>query len=323
MANATVFQTFQIGDETTPGTAVTADKRILTMGCDISLVAQTKVVRPRGQKYATAAGVNTRWAMAKLAGDLDLNAITYILQGGIKSVSATGTAAPYTWGSFLSDPDGEDTVKTFSVQVGRTLGIWKMAYGLVTGFRLSFDENGGQVAANMVGTAIEDVLLTPSGVMDTATNLGILLNLVHHNTLELSPTYGSLAASEVGYRRFEFGLEDHKRPAFFVKGSRDFSDTVEPGPKNQVQLTIEKNATSAGYMTQFEAGSTMFYKHISTDGVNSLTILGAALVEKIEEGNEDGIAVLKFDMQGQRHTSIGGGNGYPFKIDLINGINAI
>lgn len=323
MSNASAFQGFQLGAESTAGTNVTAGKRILSLSCDPKLAVKHKIFRPRGQKYTTMGGANNMWVTAAIEGDLDLNSITYLLASVVKSTAASGTAAPYTWASYTSDPDGPDVVKTYTGQVGNTQGIWKWTYGLVTGLKLMFDDNGGKVTADMVGKSISGTIITASGTMDAATNVSPLINLAHHNTLQMTPTYASLAASAIGYRKFEWELSDKASAAFYVKGTTDWQDHVETPPKQTAKITLEWNSTTSAWVTQFKAGTTIYYKHISTDGTNSLTILGAGIITAMERGEEDGIEVITVSLEGVRDTNIVATTGAPFKIDLVNGINAL
>jgi len=323
MSNASAFQGFQLGAESTAGTAVTAAKRILSLSCEPKLAVKAKTFRPKGQKFSTFGGVNNMWVTASLEGDLDYNAVTYLLASAVKSTTATGTAAPYTWGSYVSEPESADTVKTYTCQVGYTQGIWKWTYGIVTGLKFIFDDNGGKVSADMIGKSISGTIVTTSGSMDAVSaTISPIVTLAHHNTLQFTGTYANLGSNAIGYRKFEWELTDKAAAAFFVKGTTDWTDHVEQAPKHTAKMTLEWNSTTSAYLTQFKAGTVVYYKHISTDGTNSLTILGAGVITALETGDEDGIKTVTISLEGIRDANIGS-NTYAFKIDLINGINAL
>ena len=105
---ASIFQTVQVGIETTPGVAIAASKKLLATSIVPSAKTEADAFRAAGNKYASFVTLNKEWSEASLEGKLTYNEILYLLVSLLSQPTPAqqGTTTAYKW-TFISDTDGE------------------------------------------------------------------------------------------------------------------------------------------------------------------------------------------------------------------------
>jgi hypothetical protein len=95
---ATLNQISQIGVEVTPGTPVTATRRLQSLGLPLSPAQNIQEFRPRGFKFATAHAETQRWSEGEIDDDSGLayNEIQYVLASVFSKTTPT-TADVEVW----------------------------------------------------------------------------------------------------------------------------------------------------------------------------------------------------------------------------------
>lgn len=128
-------QAIQLGVESTPGTGVAANKKLLQTSISPAVKSSVKTYRPMGQKYAGAAALSKEWTESKLEGPLNYGELTYLL-ASLLSYSAPaqqGGTAAYKW-TFASSASSADTVKTYTIEQGDSVrALLHRGSGAVTG----------------------------------------------------------------------------------------------------------------------------------------------------------------------------------------------
>jgi hypothetical protein len=154
---ASIFQTIQVGVETTPGTAVAALKKLTALSIEPAVNAEMLPFRAIGNKFRSLVVPGKEWVMAPLSGLATYTELVYPLSSVVSYAAPTqqGATAAYKW-EFEPDTDAEDTVKTFTVEQGSGLRAHRFTYGMVTGLRLEFSRNGIEISGEMIGKALED-----------------------------------------------------------------------------------------------------------------------------------------------------------------------
>jgi len=164
--NATVFRGSQWGVETTSGTVVAANRRLLCTDVNSTPATRLAMYRPVGRKYPTTVVKGKEHTTANLTGVLCYNDLVYLLSGLMTTATiTTPTSATNTrnW-QFLPSPTAPDSPKTFTIETGSSVEAERFAYGLVNGLSLHITENPPiEITGTMLGwTLTEGATLTSS-----------------------------------------------------------------------------------------------------------------------------------------------------------------
>lgn len=161
---STVFQGIQVGLETTPGTAVPANKKLLAMSMIPSPQVESEPFRAMGNKYASFVSPNKEWTSINIEGKPTFNEIVYLLSSLMHYTAPAqqGATTAYKW-TFGSNTSAADVGKTFTIEHGDANSAWQVAGVRVSGLTLSFGRNQITVNGSGVGEAIvKGVTLTAS-----------------------------------------------------------------------------------------------------------------------------------------------------------------
>jgi hypothetical protein len=149
---AQVFEGSQIGLEVTPGTTVTATKRLIGTTIAPKIESQSKPVMPKGSRMNTGAIPNKQWTSAQISQDPAMYTdISYVLAGLFGSPTITNPSS----GVYLHEWDPLNftglTPKTYTVETGGFVRARKFGYGLVTGVTMQGSREGVTLSADMIG----------------------------------------------------------------------------------------------------------------------------------------------------------------------------
>jgi len=159
---ASIFQTVQIGPETTPGTAVPTTKRLKATNIELQPDGNLNAFAPSGSKFDSIVQLGREFSSGPADGIAAYNDLAYILSSVMNKVTATGGGAAKTW-AFEIDIDGADTVQTYTVEKGSDVRAHRIAHVIFTGFDFTFDRSEVRVSGDMFGYAIEDAFGAMSG----------------------------------------------------------------------------------------------------------------------------------------------------------------
>jgi len=161
---ASVYQGIQVGVETTAGTAVAANKKLLSVTMKPSPQAETKPFEAMGNKYASFVTLNKEWSSIAIDGSPTFNEIVYLLSSLMHYAAPVqqGATAAYKW-TFVTNTSAADVGKTFTIEQGDADRAWRVAGARVSGLTFDFGRNEVRVSGNGVGEQLETgVTLTAS-----------------------------------------------------------------------------------------------------------------------------------------------------------------
>jgi len=152
---ATVFQTTQIGVESTAGTAVAALKKLQATSIEPAIKPNVKTFRPHGQKFVTIASLGKEWAEAKISGQGAYNDLTWLLaalmctptpaqQGGTTAYKST----------YTMNNNAPDTLSTLTVQQGYSGPggrAHRFTYGVVNELGIEITRDEVMINGSMFG----------------------------------------------------------------------------------------------------------------------------------------------------------------------------
>jgi hypothetical protein len=106
MGRSYINQGVQIGKETTPGTAVAANKLLRSTSFNLSPRQESNQYRAHGFKLPTASQVHRKWQEGPIDGPLDYNEIVYILSTILGTAAITTPAGGTLSRQWLFSPEG-------------------------------------------------------------------------------------------------------------------------------------------------------------------------------------------------------------------------
>src|SRR5215475_3251245 len=191
---ATVASSIQIGAETTPGTAVAANKLLNYLGLAPHIDLTFNRFRPMGQKYAgaiTPGQDSTSW---DVSGQGSYSELIYPFCSVFQNVTPTTVDTTAKLWTFTPAARTEDSIKTFTVEAGSASRAQKAPYVLFTGVEITFNRTDGvTLGGNAIGQAIQDnITLTgsPTGVEDVPI-------LPTHLDVFVDPTAGAVGTTKL------------------------------------------------------------------------------------------------------------------------------
>jgi hypothetical protein len=320
---ATISQICNIGVETTPGTGVAANKRLTGLQFSMGTKTGIRSYRASGYKYGATSSLNQEWAEGTFSGPLTYNELSYLLCGAVKNVTPTGAGSEKTW-TFAPSSTAEDTVKTYTIELGSAVRAQEMTYGLITGLNMTFGPDGADVSAPVLGQAIED------GITLTSSPTEIALQPVTRPqiSVKLADTQAGLDAASALTRviRVDWNLSDRFGPVWALNESVDWAAHVEIEPKLEVKLLLQADATGMGLLTTMRNNATKFMRieaagpTIDT-GDYSLQIDTALRVagDPSELRDEDGVFAIEWTMNAFHDPTWG----QAFGVVLVNELAAL
>lgn len=155
LENASVFQGIQLGAESlsTPGTAVSASKRLRGLGITkLTPKPNIKGFRPYGSKADSVVLLGKEMSVGAYEGILDPRSFLYVLASCCANpVISTPTGATNTrrW-VFTMLNDTPDALRTYTMEKGSDAGATRFPNGIFNSLALMTDQDGNKINGNIV-----------------------------------------------------------------------------------------------------------------------------------------------------------------------------
>lgn len=259
---ATVFQGIQIGVETTPGTAVAANKKLLAVSMIPSPQVETEPFRAMGNKYASFISPNKEWTSISIEGKPTFNEIVYLLSSLLHYTAPAqqGTSTAYKW-TFGSNTSAADVGKTFTIEQGDASRSWQVAGVRVSGLTFNFGRNAVSVNGNGVGEAF----VTGGTLTANPTSLSPLPILPTMLKFYMADTQAGLAGATALDNAFEleWSLTDKFGLAWPV-GQDPVA--IEGVPNASGRIKVAVNAAGIALINALRNASTKWFRVEATGG---------------------------------------------------------
>jgi hypothetical protein len=296
---ATVFQGIQIGVESTSGTAVAANKKLLATSIIPSPRVETKPFRAMGNKYASFATLNKEWAGLNIQGAPTYNEIVYLLSSLLHYAAPAqqGATAAYKW-TFVSNTSASDVGKTFTIEQGDANSAWRVAGAKISGLTFNFSRNEITVSGNGVGLAFE----TGHTLTATPTALSPVPILPTHVKFYMEDTQAGLAGADALTNSFsmEYSLTD-KFGLAWAMGQNP--EAVEGEPNASGRIVVATDTAGMGLITTLRSAGTKWFRieatgaQIASPYNHKLTIDFPAQIENVNDPtNLDNVYTVEFGL---------------------------
>lgn len=299
---ASIFEGVQIGVESTPGTAVAANKLLQSISIQPGVKAEIGKFRPLGRKFPSLALPGKEWVEAKLTGMPTFDELPYILASVVKNVSPTAEGTTGKKWTHSPSSTGPDAYKTYTCEQGSSLRAHRFAYGVVTGVTFNFTREGVSLDGAMIGRELEDgVTLTASPTAIPAVPV-----LGKQVSVYLADTYAGLSgATALNPLSASWALTDRFAPFWALNASyTSFVEPVESEPKLECKLKLPADATGMGLLTTMRNGATKFMRIEAVGGEIEatknyrFTLDTAVKVMNVSEfSDEDGVFAIEWTFE--------------------------
>ena len=268
----TLTQQTQIGLETTSGTSVAANKRLRSVGIDLSPEGEVRMFRPTGNKFNSIAALGKEWSSGDVEGAATYTELVYLLSmmfGNATITTPGGGTLSRQW-EWLLQPSAIQDPRTFTVEKGSSVRAHKAAYVFLNEFGLEFTREEINVSGAVIGQSITD------GVTMTATptDIALIPILPTQVSVYLDPSWATIGTTKL-LSVISANLELGDRFGTFWPidaAVSSFKDAYETEPSAEVSLTQEADAAGMANLTAMRAGTTQ-YLQIKAVG----TIIEAAI----------------------------------------------
>jgi hypothetical protein len=316
---ASIFQTSQVGIETTPMTAVPANKKLLAISVIPSSSVEADAFVASGNKYASFVTLNKDWTALDLSGKLTFNEILYLLVSLLSQPTPAqqGATTAYKW-TFVSDTDGEDAGKAFTVEQGDANNAWRCAGVRASGLTFTFNRKEVSLSGAGLGGPLE------TGITLTAAPTSLTPKPVLPTQLKfyMADTQAGLAGATAMTRGFSlvWSLMDKVGLAWPVGGD---PVVVEQKPKLEHKLKLATDAVGMGLLATMRAGSTKWLRVKAEGAVIESTYKHTVQIDfpvqisnvgKFEDN--EGIYVLEYSLTGIHDATWG----KSFQIEVITDV---
>ena len=305
---ASISQLMQWGAESTAaqGTPVAAGKLFSSLELTGGIKAENTPFRPTGHKYASFVVPGKEWSEWKLAGQATYGELVYPLASILCNVApANDTTLGKLW-TFAPALSAEDTVRTYTVEIGSGVRAHSFAYGIVTELGLKFSRDKGvEVDGTMLGYRISDgitMTVGPAAIESTPHPIaGTQLDFY------VADTWAGLAGASVFARCLsaEWKISNRFGPLWVIDSSKtSFAAHVETVPQARLKVTVEADAAGMAFLTLMRAATPKWARlkavgpTIESGKTYLLTLDGAYnVLTAAEFKDQDGVYALEWELE--------------------------
>lgn len=263
---AMISQGVQIGVETTLGTAVAANKKLLGVSIEPGVKVDIKKYRPSGGKFSTITALGKEWSEAKISGPLCFTDMTYLLASNVAyaaPVQQDSTDA-YLW-THTPGQTSEDTVKGYTIEQGSGVRAHKSTYNLVNSLGYTITRSEATIKGSTIAKPVSD------GITLTTTPTDIPLVPVLPTQVSI---YADADSADLGTTKLTrvFNIDWDCSNRFAGVWPIDaaisgFAAHVEVEPAPIFKIKVEADATGMTYLAGARAGTRVFFRVEAVGGL--------------------------------------------------------
>jgi hypothetical protein len=307
---ASVTQGIQIGVESTPGTAVPANKLLRSFTVEPGPHVDMQTFRPVGSKFNSVIVPGKEWVEGKITGIGSYQEIQYLLSGIMADVGTNPTLVTggQVWTHELKQR-APDTIKTYSIEQGDSNFAHKFNYGLITELGLNFSRDGCEIDGSFMARALTTGA-TLTGSPTTVDPEVVMLPTeidVYYNT-----TFGTIGTTKLG-RAFQANLKisDRFAPVWVLNSlASSYTAHVETAPTVEVELLVEADTEGIQFFPIMRAGTTGYLRIKATStqlAAGTAYSFQADLAGKVSDvsdfSDEDGVYAITWTMSAAMDTN--------------------
>lgn len=299
MGRATVNRQVQIGVESTPGTAVPANKSLPSLNLTLSRAFEKKEFRSQGFKPITATQVIKDYGTGTASGPLNYTEIIYILNSMVTGVITTpGGGTLSRDHTFTPAAIGADAFKTFTIQEGDTTAGTQMANGIFGEFGVTTNLSTAEISGTLFGTTPTTAALTGG-----PTAIALLPVNIREIDLFLNDTFAAIGTTKVtdAYSA-NFNITNKYAMRWVLNTTNtSFKDVIETPPTLTFSFATEHNAQSRTLYDSLATNPTKYLQLKATGPIIEAAItykfqmnVGCQIAATAQE-DDDGVWGYRYD----------------------------
>ena len=301
---SSIFQTIQMGVETTPGTSVAANRKMQGISIAPSPQVEIDAFKPAGSKFTTITQLGKDWTQAAISGRPLYSEIVYALSSVLLAATPTslgGVPVAYSW-LFEPTQSASDTPKTYTIEHGDGRA-GKFTYGLFTELGIVVNRSECTLSGSLLGQSYTD------GITLTAGPTAQTLDPVYptHWTIYSDTTSGGLGTTKLGrVLEMEWRIASRWGTVWPIDASlASFAAHVEIEPALTLRLKVEADVNGMAWLARARDGATRWVRAEAIGSVISgannrrLRIDQACKVMNVNQfSDEDGVYAMEFVLAG-------------------------
>lgn len=255
-----ITQVTQVGVETTPGTAVAANRALPSLMVEMGLEGNLTEQRGNGYKFPVNYIPGKENSVAKLSGNPTYDELLYLLVSIVNYAAGVqnGATTSYKWTLSPSSTAEDTAVKTLTVEMGSAERAHKFARGQVNELVLSGTRESIDLSGNMIGQLMTD------GITLTAAPTAIeqIPIMPKHVSVYVDDTSAGLGTTKMTrLLNWEFGIRNRFAPLWVVDAAQtSFATSIETAIDATVKLKMAANAQGMGLLTAARAATRKFVR---------------------------------------------------------------
>jgi hypothetical protein len=297
---ATILQGIQLGVETTPGTAVAANKKLQATSVSTGVKAEIKKFRPTGSKFNTISALGKEWVEGDISGVLSYTDWVYLAASGLQYTAPDQqeATAAYLWEN-TPGHSSADTVKTFTIEEGSSVRAHKFAYGLVSNLGYTINRDEATVKGKIIGQTLSDAITMTS----TPTEIPIVPVLPSDISVYMDTLYSDIGETKLlRVLKIDFDTGERFGTVWPIDGAlASFAAHVETEPTAEFKLLLAADAVGMGLLTSMRAGTKKFFRVEAVGETIEDTYtykwthdICATVTDVSQFSDEDGIYAIEF-----------------------------
>lgn len=250
----------QIGVEVTPGTAVPADKKLLSAAINLTGAGDVNVIRGSGAKFPAIASLGKDFAEGDLEGAPTYTELAYFLAGLLGDpvittpIGATD-ARLWTWPINVTAPqDG----KSFTVEQGSGVAAERTTGAVITGLGIEYTRDELSLSGDVLARAFE----TGATITATPDEIPLVPMLPKEVDVFLDATVGAIGTTKLlRALSASWNIGDRFGALWPLNSAlTSYAATFETEPSSEVGLTLEADTVGMGLYAVLRAGTSRFLR---------------------------------------------------------------
>lgn len=303
MERTIITNGIQVGVEVTPGTAVPANKKLLSAAINLTGAGDVNVIRGSGSKFPAIAALGKDFAEGDLEGGPTYTELAYFLSGllGDPVISTPGGATDarlWTWPINVTAPQEG---KSFTIEQGSSVAAERTSGAVITGLGIEYTRDELSLSGDVLARAFE----TGATLTAAPAEIPLVPILPKEIDVYLDSTIGGLGTTKLlRALSASWNIGDRFGALWPLNSAlASYAATFETEPSSEINLTLEADAVGLGLYAVLRAGSTRFLRIEATSGQEieagfpyQLRFDGAVKVTNVPDfSDEDGIYAVGWE----------------------------
>ena len=304
---ASVFEKprFGVEDTANPGAPVAATKILQSLTVEPTPQLPRDPIKAAGKKRPVGVTSRKQWTDLSFSASTAYQDGAYLLNGAccIASVAAISGAAGCSRLTWLQSGDSADTMATYTIEMGSSVGTARVPGVRVTDIAFNFTPKEAKITAKGIGKRYDE------NITLTANPSNVPLIAISPDTVSVyvADTLAGLDDASARMKRLvsaSWGQSGKQGPIFTLDDTEaSFSGTVERAFDMAAQIVVEQDSQGLAVMNKMRAKS-LFYTRIECIGQDiisgtpyRLRITFISFVSKTQRGDTDDLYTGTFDLE--------------------------